>query len=259
MAWTETRSESFGCRHAESHAEEAEATLEALEAYRAQLDQIFPRLPENVSVVLHDSVAQLMLAQPWLALARRMSSPAGRRYMTGWFSRSEVHCLAPSVLRRAAVSGATDESLTALLLTPQRYYTMLVVGVNNPLLPPPFRLGAATRMLRHGWRIEGAAAHFSGQVPYLRGAIALRLRGRPVRLPPSARDAALLGGPLYELLEAEQGARACLRLACHPDPADDRTVLENAFGMPRHELTQVWRKHLERLASREPHVSALEV
>ena len=256
MAWTATRSENFGCRHAESHGEEAGATLEALEAHRLTLESIFPRLPGSVTVVLHDSVAQLMLAQPWLALARRLSSPAGRRYMAGWFSRSEVHCLAPSVLRRSA---ASEESLEALLLTPQRYYTMLVVGNNNPLLPPPFKPAPTLRALRHAWRLEGAAAYFSGQVPFLRTAIAVRLRGRPVRLPPSARDAALLGGTLYDLLASERGERACLRLACHPDPADDRTVLEKAFGAPRYELTQVWRKHLERLSAPDPHVSALEV
>ena len=250
---------SFGCRHAESQAEEAAATLEALEAHRLRLEQTFPRLPENVTVVLHDSVAQLLLAQPPLTLARRMSSSAGRRYMTGWFSRSEVHCLSPSVLRRSAAGAASEESLKALLVTPQRYYTMLVVGFNNPLLPPPFRVGQTLRMLRHSWRVEGAAAHFSGQVPHLRTAIAVRMRGRPVRFPPPARDAALLGGTVYDLLESERGARACVRLACHPDPADDRTILEAAFDAPRHDLTQMWRRHLERLASPEANVSALEI
>jgi len=256
MAWVETPSENFIARHAEEHTPEAQSTLDALEQHRSHLEQIFPRVPERVTIVLHDSTAQLLMAQPLLALTRRMSAPDGRRYMAGSFTQREVHCLAPSVLRRGA---AGDESLKALLLTPQRYYTMLAVGTNNPLLPPPFRPASVARMLRRPWQAEGAAQYFSGQVPLLRAAIAVRLRRGPAKFPPPRRDAALLGGTVFDLLEARRGNRACVRLACHPDNADERTVLETAFDAPRHELTQAWRAHLERLSSPEPHVKTFDL
>jgi hypothetical protein len=114
-------------------------------------------------------------------------------------------------------------------------------------------------MLRRGWQVEGAAEYFSGQVSHLRAAIAYRLREKAPRFPPPARDAALLGGTVYDLLAEQRGERACVRLACHPDRSDERTLLEGAFGAPRHEITQMWRVHLERLSSAKPQVRSLEV
>lgn len=254
MAWVETNSLSFRARHAELHSDEAVAVLEALEQQRSGLEQLLPRVPSNVTIVLHDSSMQLMLAQPWVALARRLTSPAGRRYVSGWFARGEVHCLSPHVLRRLA---AGEDSLKALLLTPQRYFAMLSIGVNNPLLPPPFRARSAWRVTRRAWHLEGAAQYFSGQTPHLRAAIAVRLRSRSVAFPPSTRDAALLGGTVYDLLAAERERAACVRLACHPDPAGDRELLETAFGAPLHEIAQKWRARLEYMGSPDPHVGAL--
>ncbi len=255
MAWIETESPNFLARHAEAHREDADAVLEALEQQRQRLEQIFPRVPERVTVVLHDSTAQLLMAQPWLALARVLSSPAGRRYMAGWYSRGEVHCLSPTVLRRLA---AGDDSLKAMLLTPQRYHSMLTVGLNNPLLPPPFRPVTLRRLLRRPWHAEGAGQYFSGQVAHLRAAIAIRMRQGSPHFPPSRRDAALLGGTVYDLLAQQRDQRACLRLACHPDKRGDHELLESTFDASRHEITQMWRAHLERLSSPEPHVAILE-
>ena len=245
MAWTETSSLSFTARHEAGQADAAVGVLEALEEYRDRLERSFPRTPGNVIVVLHDSALQLALAQPYLPLARMLASPAGKRYMAGWFARDEVHVLSPAVLRRRA-GGAG--SLEALMLTPQRVYTLLVVGVNNPRLPPPFRPAAVLRALRFAWLLEGAAQHFSGQLPYLRPAISRRLRERPVTFPPGPRDAPLLAGAIFDLLERERGTSACVGLALDGDSSDPRAALEAAFGRDVHELARRWREHLEQLA-----------
>jgi hypothetical protein len=246
MAWTETSSLSFTARHEAGQSDAAVGVLESLEQYRARLEQLFPRTPGNVTIVLHDSAVQLALAQPYLPLARLLASPAGKRYMAGWFSRDEVHVLSPAVLRRRA--GGTG-SLEALLLSPQRVYTLLVVGVNNPLLPPPFRLPSIFRVLRLAWLLEGAAQHFSGQLPYLRLAISRRLRERPVTFPPGPRDAPLLAGAIFDLLDRERGPSACVELALSDDSSNPRGILESAFGLNVHELARRWRDHLEQIAT----------
>jgi hypothetical protein len=253
MAWVETPSPSFTARHESAHTADAEAVLDALELHRARLRELYSRLPENVTIVLHDSWLQLAVAQPYLPLARRLASPAARRYMVGWFAPTEVHVLAPERLR--ALAGGPD-SLEALMLTPQRVYTMLVAGSDNPLLPPPFRLRTLSGMVRAPWLLEGIAQYLSGQVPVLRPAIAIRLREGPVRFPPSRRAAPLVGGVLFDLLARERGESACLRLARQPakDPVQG---LQSAFGAPITELVSLWRAHLERVASPRPGVTPL--
>ena len=177
-------------------------------------------------MILHDSPVQLLFANPMLAVMRRVASRSARRYMVGWYRTREVHTLAPPALREIS-AGADSER--ALLLSPRRIYTALAIGINNPLLPPPSRPGRLSRLLRNAWLPEGAAQHFSGQVPFMRAAIATRLRAGHVAFPPSTRDAALIGGTLYDLLQQEHGERACVRLATHP-AGNPRAALEEAFG-----------------------------
>jgi hypothetical protein len=252
VGWTETPSLTFTARHESSQADEALAVLESLEAYRTELEGLFPRMPANVTVVLHDSPVQLALAQPHLSLARRFASAAGRRYMAGWFTRDELHVLAPHVLRRAA--GGTD-SLKALMLTPERTFTLLVVGTNNELLPPPFRVSSMQGFMRMAWLAEGAAQFFSGQLPHLRAAIARRLRGSPPRLPPSLRDAALIGGSVYDLLGRERGIDACVQLALTSGPLSGAQMIEDAFGAELADVRLRWRSHLAELARADPAVT----
>jgi hypothetical protein len=252
MSWTETPSFSFTARHESSHADEALAVLEALEAYRSRLESLFPELPANVTVVLHDSPLQLALAHPYLPLARRFVSAAGRRYMAGSFTKDELHVLAPQVLSRIA---AGPESLRALMLTPERTFTLLVVGVNSPLLPPPFRPGSLSRFMRLAWLAEGAAQYFSGQLPHLRAAIARRLRGGRPRLPPGLRDAALLAGSVYDLLEREQGIEACVNLALTHEYLGGEETIARAFGAPLANVRMLWHDHLEELARADPAVT----
>jgi hypothetical protein len=250
MGWTETPSLSFTARHEASQRDAAVGVLEALEIHRSKLEGLFPRAPAGVTVVLHDSAIQLALAQPYLPVARRFASPAGRRYLAGWFTASEVHTLSPDSLRKLA---AGPDSRQALMLTPERTYTMLVVGSNNPLLPPPFRPSTFKNYWRLAWLAEGAAQFFSGQVPHLRAAIARRLRGSAPSFPPGRRDAALLGGSLFDLLARERGVDACVRLATEPE-LDRRRSLEAAFGSAAAELRERWRSHLAELAKPEPAV-----
>jgi hypothetical protein len=250
MAWTETTSLSFTARHEASQSDDALAVLERLEAFRVHLEKLFPRAPTNVAVVLHDSPVQLALAQPFLPISRRLAAPAGRRYMAGWFTSGELHMLSPLALRRLA---AGPDSLEALLLTPERVYTLLTIGVSNPLLPPPFRPASLRQYLRSAWIAEGAAQYFSGQLDHLRPAIARRLRGPAPHLPPGLRDASLLGGSVFDLLARERGdERVCVRLATHPRADSFDALVEEAFELPHAEVERRWRAHLDQLATTRP-------
>ena len=120
--------------------------------------------------------------------------------------------LAPPALERR--SSGVEGSLEALLLTPQHEYSHLVIGAQNPDLPPPFTPGTFRRYMRRAWLCEGAATWLSGQTGHLRAAVVRRLRegGRP-DFPPSTRDAQLLGGTLFAMLEEESGPEAPVELA----------------------------------------------
>jgi hypothetical protein len=152
--------------------------------------------------------------------------------------------LAPDVLesRASAVTGSRE----ALMLTPRHEYAHVVIGANNPALPPPFTPRTFARYLRWAWLCEGAATHLAGQTEHMRPAIARRLRegGKPA-FPPTARDAPLLGGTVYSLLDEIAGEHACVMLASaalHPGGA--RPAIERAFGMPWIEVEHRWRDRL---------------
>ncbi|MGI8805631.1 MAG: hypothetical protein ACR2IN_08090, partial [Thermoleophilaceae bacterium] len=215
MAWVETQSASFTARHESAAGDRARAMLDALERFRAGLERAFPDTPGEVAVVIHPQYAQLAMAQPVLPLAQLVAAPASRRYFGGWFASGEVHVLDPEVLRDRA--SAVPDSREALRLAPAHEYAHLVIGRNNVDLPPPFTLRSFRDYLRWAWLCEGAATYFSGQHRHLGAAVARRLReGTPPKLPPSARDAALLGGAVFGLLERIAGREACADLARAP-------------------------------------------
>jgi hypothetical protein len=245
VAWTETQSRSFEARHEEEDADDVAALLDTLEDFRSELAERFDRLPEDVTVIVHKQPYQLALAQPWLPLARMAAAPAARRYFAGWYSKREIHVLSAQTLeeRASGVAGSRE----ALRLTPLRMYAQLVVGTNNPGLPPPFTPASFRRYLRWAWVSEGAAAFFSWQVHHLRPAIARRLRegGKPA-FPPTARDAPLLGGTIYSLLDELVGEQACVDLASHLQPGGSRAAIERAFTRPFVEVEHAWRDHLAR-------------
>jgi hypothetical protein len=246
VPWVESHSLSFSARHESEQAEQATEVLERLESFRSELAGLFERTPGEISVVIHPRPLMLAFAHPWLPLARLMAAPASRRYFAGWFSRDEIHVLAPQALERRA-SGVPG-SLEALLLTPQHEYAHLVLGANNPDMPPPFTGGGFRRYLRWAWLCEGAATHFSGQSPHLRAAILRRLHEGPrPDFPPSTRDAQLLGGTVFSLVERLEGRGAAVALAESRDDDGPRRAIEWAFGRRLADVARLWRDYLESL------------
>ncbi len=245
MPWTESSSAHFEARHEDSDARGAVAVLELLERTRESLARTFPRIPDEVTVVMHSGVLALSLAAPVMPVAWLASRRGSRRYLAGWCSARTLHLLAPGPLELRA--SAVPESRDMLMLTPATLYAQLVIAANNRRLPPPLR----PRHARWAWLVWGAAAHFSGQTVFARPAIARRLREDPApRFPPTIRDAALLGGTVFDLLERERGTGAVISLTyTRPDGRPAR-ALERAFA-PRSLVHSqgVWRAHLAWLAA----------
>jgi hypothetical protein len=249
VAWVETASLSFVARHDSGDAEGAARTLEDLEEFRVELEGLFETAPGDVSVVIHPRPLMLTLSAPWLPFARRVSDPAGRRYFAGWFASEEIHVLSAAALERRA-SGVPG-SREALLRSPRHEYAHLALGAENPSLPPPFSLATFRRYVSMAWLCEGAATWLAGQVPLMRAAILRRLRegGRP-QFPPAARDAWVLGGTVFALLERERGREACAELArSTTGEAEARRALQQAFGRPGAMVERDWSDYLAALTS----------
>ncbi len=248
MPWVETGSLSFVARHESAQADAAQRVLADLEDFRASLDDVFEKVPGAISVVIHPRPLMLALAAPWLPLARAVSAPAGRRYFAGWFTREEIHVLAPDALVRRA-SGVAD-SREALLRSPRHEYAHIVLGANNPSLPPPFNPATFRRYVRMAWLCEGAATYLAGQVPHLRAAIARRMReGKRPAFPPAPRDALVLGGTVFGMLERERGREACAEMARAPKRIGSRQAIESAFGRPVAAVERGWVDYLASLTS----------
>jgi hypothetical protein len=245
VPWTESSSPHFDARHEDADARGTAAVLELLETTRESLARTFPRIPDEVAVVMHASAFALSVAAPVMPFAWIASRRASRRYLAGWCSARTLHLLAPGALERRA--SAVPESRDMVMLTPATLYAQLVIAANNRRLPPPLR----PRHVRWAWLIWGAAAHFSGQTVFARAAIARRLREEPApRFPPSVRDAALLGGTVFDLLERERGAAAAVSLAYTRPEGSPARALEQAFAGRSLIHTQgVWRAHLAWLAA----------
>jgi hypothetical protein len=244
VPWTESSSQHFEARHESADARAAAAVLELLETTRQSLARVFPRIPDEVSVVMHSGALTLSLAAPAVPLAWWASRAASRRYLAGWCSPRTVHLLAPGALERRA--SAVPASRDMLMMTPATLYAQLVLAANNRALPPPLR----PHHLRWAWLFWGAAAHYSGQLVFARPAIARRLREDPApRFPPGLRDAALLGGTVFDLLERERGAGAAISLAFTRPEGSPARALERAFaGRELIHSQGVWRAHLASLA-----------
>ncbi len=249
-AWIESSSRHFVARHEERDADDVGAVLGLLEDTRERLATVFGHVPDEVTVVLHTSRAELDLAQPLLPIVRRLTTPAARRYLAGWTSRSALHVLSPRQLAQRAAN--VEGSREMLALTPAALYVQLVVAECNPALPPPWSPRATWRAAHWAWLIFGSAQWFSGQTAHARPAVARRLRedARP-DFPPSLRDAALLGGTVIDLLAREEGVARAVELVCALPAGGPREALVSGFGgraMVHSEGT--WRAHLARLAGR---------
>src|SRR4029078_9771069 len=137
--------------------------------------------------------------------------PPARRSLAAWPMSTELHVLNdPHMERRAA----GDDSREALRGTAERLYAQLVVAANKPHLSPSWTPRRFARYLGWAWLVEGGPQYFARQVGLSRAAVIRRLResSRP-SFPPSRRDAVILGGTLFDLLETERGPEACERLA----------------------------------------------
>jgi len=248
VPWVETASLSFVARHESGDADAAAAVLEDLERFRSRLEGTFERVPGEVAVVIHPRAAMLALAAPWLPLARAVSAPAGRRYFAGWFGEQEIHVLSPAALEQRA-SGSSG-SRSALLRSPRHEYAHLVIGANDPRLPPPFSQRTFRRYVRAAWLCEGAATYLAGQVPHLGPAVARRLReGAAPGFPPAPKDALVLGGTVFALLERERGVRACIDLISAGAAAEPAAAIEQAFGRPLASVQRSWLDELDSLSA----------
>src|ERR1700742_1824700 len=132
MGWEETASETFVARHDERDRDDAERVLKQLEHARRRLEERFSARPGELAVVLHSSTAQLDAAQPWLPLARRLTTPAARRYVVGWAGPREIHVLCPRVLAQRASNVAG--SLEMLMLPPSALLARRYVADGHPPL-----------------------------------------------------------------------------------------------------------------------------
>src|SRR3954469_1878553 len=252
MTWVETESETFTARHEERDAADAERVLSQLEYARERLEGRLRVAGGPLAAVLHGTAAQLTAAQPWLAVQRALTEPAGRRYLVGWTAARELHVLAPRLLAHRASN--VEGSLEMLMLAPSALLARRYLGANHPGLPPPFGPRRFARYLRWAWLVEGAAQWFSGQARHVRPAVARRLHEGPApAFPPARRDAALLGGTVFDLLAREESEAACVALARGPHRAGATNALFGAFrGRPVRHTEAAWRSHLARLASAGP-------
>jgi hypothetical protein len=230
MTWIETQSPNFAARHSEADGADADGVLELLEGIREQLSDVFPVVPEGVVA----------------AVLRALTAPASRRYVAGWYSKNEIHMLAPRLL--SARASSVPGSLEMLMLAPAALYGQLVAGLSNPGLPPPFTPNSWLHAGRWAWLSAGAGQWFAGQTAHARPAIASRLReGDQPSFPPKLRDAQLLGGTVFDLVASESGERAAIRLATEP-PGDQRELIARNFpGRSIADTEGVWRAHLARL------------
>ena len=250
MTWIETDSLSFTARHDDADLACAHRVLDALEDLRLRLEERFELAPGNVTVVLHDNPAWLSAAHPLLPAVRWSAAPAARRHQAGWPMDGEIHTLTDSWLDRRA---AGEDSLRALRGTAERMYCQIVLAANNSALPPMWTPQRFLTYLRWAWLIEGASQYFTGQTGLFRAAVITRLReGDRPAFPPTRRDALILGGTVFDLLERHAGPNACVRMASRLHRDGPRGSLELAFEARMRDIERAWRMHLDEILYPQP-------
>jgi hypothetical protein len=250
VTWIETDSLSFTARHDDADLACAHRVLDTLEDLRLRLEDRFDQVPGNVTIVLHDNPAWLTAAHPLLPAVRWSAAPAARRYLAGWPMDGEIHTLNDSWLDRRA---AGEDSLRALRGTAERMYCQIVLAANNSALPPMWTPKRFLAYLRWAWLIEGAAQYFTGQTGLFRAAVITRLReGERPAFPPTRRDALILGGTVFDMLERHAGPDACVRMASRLHREGARGNLELAFEARMRDIERAWRMHLDEILYRQP-------
>lgn len=170
---------------------------------------------------------------------------------------SELHVLGDSYMERRS---AGEDSLIALRGTAERLYAQLVIALNNRELPPAWTPRRAARYLRWAWLVEGGAQYFTRQTGLYRAAVIRRMReGSRPSFPPGPRDAVILGGTIFDLLEAERGRDACTVLVSRLRRAGSKAALEGAFGAKLTEIEAAWRGQLKAMSGANGHLFDYEV
>ncbi len=174
---------------------------------------------------------------------RWSAAPAARRYVAGWPMEGEIHVLSDEWMERRA---GGEDSANALLGTAERMYCQLTLAANNERVPPMWTPRRAITYFGWAWLIEGAAQYFAGQVSLFRPAVITRLReGTKPQFPPTRRDAILLGGTVFDLLDRHAGPEACTILASRLRKEGAIANLELAFDAHAREIEKAWRHHLD--------------
>jgi hypothetical protein len=249
MTWIETDSLSFTARHDDADLACAHRVLDGLEDLRLRLEERFEDVPGNVTIVVHDNPAWLSAAHPLLPAVRWSAAPAARRYLAGWPMDGEIHTLNDSWMERRS---AGEDSLLALRGTAERMYCQIVLAANNTALPPMWTPKRFLAYLRWAWLIEGAAQYFTAQTGLFRAAVITRLReGDRPAFPPSRRDALILGGTVFDMLENHAGPDACVRMASRLHRDGPRGSLELAFEARMRDIERAWRMHLDEILYRQ--------
>ena len=165
--------------------------------------------------------------------------------LTNFGTAGEIHTLNDSWMDRRS---AGEDSLRALRGTAERMYCEIVLAANNPPLPPMWTPRRFVTYLRWAWLIEGAAQYFTGQTALFRAAVITRLRGgeRPA-FPPSRRDALILGGTVFDMLDRHAGPDACARMVSRLHREGPRGNLELAFDARMREIERAWRMQLDEI------------
>ncbi len=249
MTWIETDSLSFTARHDDADLACAHRVLDSLEDLRLKLEDGFDEVPGGVTVILHDNPAWLSFAHPLLPAVRWSAAPAARRYLAGWPMAGEIHTLNDHWMDRRS---AGEDSLRALRGTAERMYCQIVLAANNEKLPPMWTPRRFLTYLHWAWMIEGAAQYFTGQTSLFRAAVITRLReGERPTFPPNRRDALILGGTVFDLLDRHVGPDACVRMASRLHREGPRGNLELAFEVTMGEIERAWRMHLDEILNRQ--------
>ncbi|HEU4980992.1 MAG TPA: hypothetical protein VFT14_07225 [Solirubrobacterales bacterium] len=249
MTWIETDSLSFTARHDDADLACAHRVLDSLEDLRLKLEDRFDEVPGAVTVILHDNPAWLSFAHPLLPAVRWSAAPAARRYLAGWPMAGEIHTLNDHWMDRRS---AGEDSLRALRGTAERVYCQIVLAANNEKLPPMWTPRRFLTYLHWAWMIEGAAQYFTGQTSLFRAAVITRLReGERPTFPPNRRDALILGGTVFDLLDRHVGPDACARMASRLHREGPRGNLELAFEVEMGEIERAWRMHLDEILYRQ--------
>lgn len=249
MTWIETTSLTFSARHEDGDASYSEDLLDRLEDLSLKLEDRFEVVPTGITVVVHPSALWLNFAHPFLPAVRWSAAPAGRRYLAGWAMSGEVHVLGDVAITRRA---AGDASYEALRGTAERLYTQLVIAANNGAVPPPWTPANSRRYFEWAWLVEGSAQHFARQVDLFRPAVIRRLKeGSRPSFPPSRRDAIILGGTIFDLLEEYRGGGACELLVSRLRKAGPEANLEAGFDLKMREIEAMWRDYLRDVTGRK--------